>query len=201
MVRAGLSRIKWCVTGAVVVALTSLAYAKPPFASHEGHGLFGGAHSRGSSGSSFNGAIRGDAGPRALAAHSGNAGSSRYAQNNAQRVRVNAPGHTGAKPSDANRIYTGNASGYSAQRLALPFDDAYRNRPSAQYVGTQYAGAITPVSTDSRAAPRPPASAQSAHVGSIRDDVTRYNEERGASRQIPRPPVDSRIPAPSPYRN
>jgi hypothetical protein len=197
MVHAGLSRIKWCVTGAVVVALTSLAYAKPPFAPHDGHGLFGVMHSRVSSGSSFGGAVHGDAVPRA-AAHRV---SSTRSQNDAQHMRVTAPGRSGAQPSDASRIYTGNASGYSAQRLALPFDDAYRNRPSAQYVGTQYAGAITPVSTDSRAAPRPPANAQAAHVGSIRDDVTRYNEERGASRQIPRPPSDSRIPAPSPYRN
>jgi hypothetical protein len=199
MVHAGLSRIKWCVTGAVVVALTSLAYAKPPFASHEGHGFFGGGANM--HGSSYGGAVRGDAGPRTVAAHVANAHAAHYAQNGTQRMRVNAPSRTSGKPADANRIYTGNASGYSAQRLGLPFDDAYRGRPSAQYVGTQYAGAITPVSTDSRAAPRPPANAQAAHVGSIRDDVTRYNEERGASRQIPRPPSDSRIPAPSPYRN
>jgi len=190
MVHVGLSRIKWCVTGAVVVALTSLAYAKPPFASHAGHGLFGGSGVHEASVSSYGGVVRGNAVPHG-----------HYARNDAQRMRVNAPGRTSAKPADANRVYTGNASGYSAQRLALPFDDAYRDRPSARYVGTQYAGAITPVSTDTRAAPRPPANAQAAHVGSIRDDVTRYNEERGASRQIPRPPSDSRIPAPSPYRN
>ncbi|MBN3760068.1 hypothetical protein [Burkholderia sp. Ac-20365] len=199
MVLVGLSRIKWWMTGALVVALTSLAYAKPSFVSHEGHGLFGGGS--GFHGSSFGGPIRGNPAPRAnisremprgvaMPSHAG-----RYARNDTPRMRGNA--------NDAipGRAYGNNASGYAAQRMTLP-GDVYRSRPSSQYVSSQYAGAITPVSTESRNAPRPPANAQAAHVGSIRDDVTRYNEERGASRQIPRPPGDSsRIPSPSPYRN
>src|ERR1700743_645909 len=33
-------------------------------------------------------------------------------------------------------------------------------KPAAQYAGVQYAGAITPVSTESRGAPRPPSNSQ-----------------------------------------
>ena len=183
------------MTGALIVALTSLAYAKPSFVGHEGHGLFGG--SSGFQGSSFGGHVHGSLAPRANISRDtprgvpvmGHAG--RYARNDAPRTRGN----------EAGRLYGNYSSDYGSQRMALPAD-VYHNRPVAQYVGTQYAGAITPVSTDSRNAPRPPVNAQSAHVGSIRDDVTRYNEERGASRQIPRPPGDSsRMPSASPYRN
>lgn len=183
MVLVGLSRIKWWMTGALVVALTSLAYAKPSFVQHDGHGFFGG--SAGFHGSSFGGPVHGNPVPRANVSREMPRG-------------IPMSGHTGRY---ARNDVSNTHSGYSAQRMMVP-SDVYRNRPAAQYVGTQYAGAITPVSTDSHNAPRPPANAQSAHVGSIRDDVTRYNEERGASRQIPRPPGDSsRLPSPSPYRN
>jgi hypothetical protein len=64
----------------------------------------------------------------------------------------------------------------------------------------QYAGAITPVSAESRAVPRPPANAP-VRAGSIRADVARYNEERGASRAMPRQSDDPRPPEGSPYRN
>jgi len=205
MVLVGLSRIKWWMTGALIVALTSLAYAKPSFVSHEGHGLFGGGSSF--HGSSFGGPVHGNAVPRASISRDMPRGvavpgyTGRYARNEAPRTRGNASGRTSVNDTFAGRPYGSNASNYTAQRMKLPAD-VYHNRPAAQYVGTQYAGAITPISTDSRNAPRPPATAQSAHVGSIRDDVTRYNEERGASRPIPRPPGDSsRIPSPSPYRN
>ncbi|MPW19527.1 hypothetical protein GCT13_22125 [Paraburkholderia sp. CNPSo 3157] len=196
MVHVGLSRIKWWGTSALVIALTSLAYAKPPFASHEGHGFFGGGAAYRVS--SFGGPVHGNQVPRANVSPDVAHGS-RYARNDAQHVRVNATSRAGTSDAYAGHI-GGSASRDTMQRMTLPYD-VYRNRPSAQYVGTQYAGAITPISTDSRPAPRPPANAQSAHVGSIRDDVARYNEERGVSRQIPRPPADSRIPAPSPYRN
>lgn len=196
MVHAGLSRIKWWGTSALVVALTSLAYAKPPFASHERHGFFGGGADYHAS--SFGGPVHGSHLPRANVSRDVPHGS-RYARSDAQRVRVNATSRTDMTDAYAGHV-SGSASRDTVQRMTLP-NDVYRNRPSAQYVGTQYAGAITPISTESRPAPHPPSSAQSAHVGSIRDDVARYNEERGASRQIPRPPADSRVPAPSPYRN
>jgi hypothetical protein len=219
MVHVGLSRIKWWMTGALIVALTSLAYAKPALVGHQGHGLFGGGSvfhgsSWGSSaGSSFGGPVHGNPVPRASLSRSvprGMAAANRaakFARNDApQRARANpternTADRAGTNDAFAGRVYGANASGYSAQRMALPAD-VYRNRPAAQYVGTQYAGAITPISTDTHNVPRPPNNAQSAHVGSIRDDVARYNEERGASRQIPRPPGDSpRVPSVSPYRN
>jgi hypothetical protein len=106
--------------------------------------------------------------------------------------------------------------GYSATLVSPPrvpsafdnfnnSDNAYGARQhrqsAAQYAGVQYAGAITPVSTESRGAPRPPSNSQAMHTGSIRDDVARYNEER-VSRQIAHPPGEgSRPPGPSPYRN
>ncbi|HEY3598494.1 MAG TPA: hypothetical protein VGL08_13395 [Paraburkholderia sp.] len=95
---------------------------------------------------------------------------------------------------------------YSATEAAPhtpTFDEAFRvgGLPVvAQHSGVQYAGAITPVSTESRAAPRPPVNGQSGHTGSIRDDVARYNEER-VSRQIARPPGDAGRQQASPYRN
>jgi hypothetical protein len=65
----------------------------------------------------------------------------------------------------------------------------------------RYAGAITPVSTEGRPAPRPPANAPVVR-GSLRADVAHYNEERGAARPIPRPPDEAARPqSPSPYRN
>ncbi|MFC0571701.1 hypothetical protein [Paraburkholderia solisilvae] len=87
------------------------------------------------------------------------------------------------------------------QRMQPAVQRAGDQRAGVQRVGVQYAGAITPVSTDTRVTPRPPANSQTLHTGSIRDDVARYNEER-VSRQIVRPPVDSgRQQGASPYRN
>lgn len=62
------------------------------------------------------------------------------------------------------------------------------------------AGAITPVSAESRPVPRPPPNMPMRN-GSIRADVARYNEERGAARPMQRPADDPRPPEGSPYRN
>ncbi|MFL9963264.1 hypothetical protein PQR02_19720 [Paraburkholderia sediminicola] len=64
----------------------------------------------------------------------------------------------------------------------------------------QYAGAITPVSAESRSVPRPPPNGP-VRSGSIRADVARYNEERGSARATQRPADDPRPPEGSPYRN
>ena len=64
----------------------------------------------------------------------------------------------------------------------------------------QYAGAITPVSAESRSVQRPPPNAP-MRTGSIRADVARYNEERGSSRAMQRQVDDPRQPEGSPYRN
>ncbi|MGF6965975.1 hypothetical protein OKW43_003003 [Paraburkholderia sp. WC7.3g] len=63
-----------------------------------------------------------------------------------------------------------------------------------------YAGAITRVSAESRPVPHPPANMPMRN-GSIRADVARYNEERGAARPMQRPTDDPRQPEGSPYRN
>ena len=63
-----------------------------------------------------------------------------------------------------------------------------------------YAGAITPVSTESRPVPHPPSN-MPLRSGSIRADVARYNEERGTARPMQRPADDPRPPEGSPYRN
>ncbi|APA85993.2 hypothetical protein BJG93_11720 [Paraburkholderia sprentiae WSM5005] len=63
-----------------------------------------------------------------------------------------------------------------------------------------YAAVITPVSAESRPVPHPPPN-MPVRNGSIRADVARYNEERGAARPIQRPADDPRQPGGSPYRN
>jgi hypothetical protein len=64
----------------------------------------------------------------------------------------------------------------------------------------QYAGAITPVSAESRTGPRQPPNGP-VRSGSIRADVARYNEERGSARAMQRQGDDPRPPEGSPYRN
>ncbi len=62
-------------------------------------------------------------------------------------------------------------------------------------------GPITPVSEPMRQVPHPPADSP-VRAGSIREDVARYNEERGSFRPSPRGGGEvPRPPMPSPYRN
>ncbi|WP_052409396.1 hypothetical protein [Paraburkholderia oxyphila] len=64
-----------------------------------------------------------------------------------------------------------------------------------------YHGPIQPVSAETRQVPHPPADSP-VRAGSIREDVARYNEERGAFRPFPRNGGDvPRPPMPAPYRN
>jgi hypothetical protein len=66
---------------------------------------------------------------------------------------------------------------------------------------TLYAGRMTPVDDETRPVPHPPGNAQVLR-GSLREDVARYNEERGAGRPAPRSANDiARPPVPSAYRN
>jgi hypothetical protein len=106
-------------------------------------------------------------------------------------VRV-AHGADGARGGyNVPQRVAGGAGGYRGDSRADP-----RN-------GFQYAGSITPVSAQTRTVPRPPEDESMVRAGSIRADVARYNEERGASRPVPRPPDQymERPPGPSPYRN
>jgi hypothetical protein len=115
-----------------------------------------------------------------------------------------APQNAALHSADASyRAYS--ATLVMAPRVPAFGDSSYqshaRTLPAAQYAGVQYAGAITPVSTETRGSSHPQSNSQAIHTGSIRDDVARYNEER-VSRQIAHPPGDtSRPPGPSPYRN
>jgi hypothetical protein len=173
MVDAGLVKTRRWVAGAVLTALCSLAYAKVPQGPHGG-GPGGGF---------------------------GRAG----IQHDVRNVRA----ERGA-PVDRNvRVARGAGGvhgGYNApqpqpQRVA---GGGYRgdNRPDPRN-GFEYAGSITPVSAETRSVPRPPEDESMVRAGSIRADVARYNEERGASRPVPRPPDQylGHPPGPSPYRN
>ncbi|WP_322031851.1 peptide-binding protein [Paraburkholderia sp. J76] len=87
------------------------------------------------------------------------------------------------------------------QQQAPRRDYSYGTPFSGGYGG--YRGnPITPVSAETRQVPHPPADSP-VRAGSIREDVARYNEERGGTfrpfprngGEVPRPPM------PSPYRN
>jgi hypothetical protein len=96
----------------------------------------------------------------------------------------------------------GPRGGYSAQPQRVAGSGYRGDSRVDSRGGFQYAGAITPVSAETRSAPRPPVDESMVRAGSIRADVARYNEERGAARQVPRPPdYMERPPGPSPYRN
>jgi hypothetical protein len=75
------------------------------------------------------------------------------------------------------------------------------NAQSERASGGYRAGPITPVSEQMRPVPHPPADSP-VRAGSIREDVARYNEERGSFRPFPRNGGEvPRPPMPSPYRN
>ncbi|WP_027803093.1 hypothetical protein [Paraburkholderia dilworthii] len=105
-------------------------------------------------------------------------------------------GHGNYVNRDINReLGRSGASTLSIRRVAGP--GAY---PGEGRGGIPYAGVITPVSAESRPGQRPQSNAP-VRSGSIRADVARYNEERGALRAIQRQADDGRPPDNSPYRN
>ena len=178
----GLSRTRHWAWGAVIAALCSFAYAKGPGVPH---------------------------GPAAGAAYS-HGGAER-----APRVEMRGGGrHTGphAGPGDAAAARTSRNAMASrdlhAQRGNPSFADASFGygfgtyKPGMRRVGdpSGNAGVITTVSAESRPVPQPPPN-MPMRSGSIRADVARYNEERGAARPMQRPADDSRPPESSPYRN
>jgi hypothetical protein len=74
-------------------------------------------------------------------------------------------------------------------------------QPDRANGGGYRTGPITPVSEQVRSVPHPPADSP-VRAGSIREDVARYNEERGSFRPFPRNSGEvPRPPMPSPYRN
>ncbi|WP_038457068.1 hypothetical protein [Paraburkholderia xenovorans] len=178
----GLSRTRHWALGAVIAALCSFAYAKAPGMPHGGSGGYAHAPTnhavRGNlhHGGSYNGAT---AGP----AHT------TMADRDAHLPRGGVNG-AGGNYGNGFGIYNP-----GMRRVAAPAGYAGDGRG-----GMQYAGAITPVSAESRAVPRPPVNAP-VRAGSIRADVARYNEERGATRAMQRQADDPRQPEGSPYRN
>jgi hypothetical protein len=165
------------VLGALVAALVSFAHAKPAPMPHAADGLRGGG--------------------------SGNYNYARSHQDARAGGRWYGMQSDRGAPADRNvhgqRAPNGPAYGTG---YGSPPRMAGQDRSWHPDDGMRYAGAITPISTEGHPVPRPPANAPIVRAGSIRADVARYNEERGAARPIPRPPDDlQRPPAPSPYRN
>lgn len=182
----GLSRTKHWALGAVIAALCSFAYAKVPGIPHGGGGG-GGGYSHVGAGH----AMRGDA--RNGGYHYG-AANVRPARNNVADSNARLP-RGGANFAAGN--YANGFGGYNPGGRRVTGPAGYPNDGRG---GMQYAGAITPVSAESRAVPRPPPNAP-VRAGSIRADVARYNEERGSSRAMQRPGDEPRQQEGSPYRN
>ncbi|MGF6570287.1 hypothetical protein ABH945_002398 [Paraburkholderia sp. GAS333] len=194
----GLSRTKHWALGAVIAVLCSFVHAKGPGVPHGGGG-FSGMHS---------GASYSHAPDRSMRADMRGGGNVRYSGAPAARSgRYQA--------ADRNARSSRGAANYASDRYADGFHGANGfgvYSPSVRGLTTpshypddgrgrmQYAGALTQVSAESRSVPRPPPNAP-MRSGSIRADVARYNEERGASRVMQRQSDDPRQPEGSPYRN
>lgn len=90
------------------------------------------------------------------------------------------------------------AKGLGARGVRRGANGRLAGAPSAPPTGFPY----RPVSQDARNVPRPQGNATYLRAGSIRDAVTRYNEERDTAHPVARPPGPSpRPPDPSIYRN
>jgi hypothetical protein len=174
----GLSRTRHWAWGAVIAALCSFAYAKGPGVPHGPAG--GAAYSHGGAERAPRMEMRG--GGRYAGA--GNAPAPR-ASHNAMAFRDPRAQRGNPNIADANFSYGAGAYKSGMRRVGDP---------------SGYAGAITPVSAESRPVPHPPSN-MPMRSGSIRADVARYNEERGAARPMQRPTDDPRPPEGSPYRN
>jgi len=191
----GLSRTKQWALGAVIAALCSFACAKGSSMPHGG----------GSGGYSYGPANHAMGYPHAVAGYVGRGdarnGGYAYGAANVKPTRNNvADVHTRLPHGGANLAVGNYADGFGdytpgMRRVAGPL-----GYPDDRRGGVQYAGAITPVSAESRAVPRPPPNAP-VRAGSIRADVARYNEERGTSRAMQRQADDPRQQDGSPYRN
>ncbi|WP_244814654.1 hypothetical protein [Caballeronia sp. Lep1P3] len=81
------------------------------------------------------------------------------------------------------------------------FADSPASRQSLHYTPVAAKDGLTPVSAEMRPVPRADQAAQFHGAGSIRADITRYNEERSLPRPQGRPSEDGRAPATSNFRN
>lgn len=126
---------------------------------------------------------RREAGPYASGYRAGAGGSGRYG---AAPMRVGDQGNWHERGGRSVRGGNRSANNVPLDRASV---GGYRTSP------------ITPVSEPVRPVPHPPADSP-VRAGSIREDVARYNEERGSFRPFPRNGGEvPRPPMPSPYRN
>jgi hypothetical protein len=176
----GLSRTKHWALGAVIAVLCSFAYAKAPDMAR------GGGYSRAAAGHPTRVEVRN--------------GGHYYGAANVRPPRSTVAGsHTGAPHGGTNFAAGNYANGFGSYNPGMRRVAEPGGYPDDSRGGMQYVGAMTPVSAESRAVPRPPPSAP-LRTGSIRADVARYNEERGAARAMQRPTDDPRQQE-VPYRN
>ncbi|HEX8827526.1 MAG TPA: hypothetical protein VF778_05385 [Xanthobacteraceae bacterium] len=81
------------------------------------------------------------------------------------------------------------------------FDSASGSRQSLHYTPVAAKDGLTPVSAEVRPGPHAEQAVPIRGAGSIRADITRYNEERSLPRQPGRPSDDGRAQANGNYRN
>jgi hypothetical protein len=191
---AGLSKLGRWVLGAGLAAFVALAHAQPGFSGHGGGGGFARAPAM-----------------HAAPAPRGGMGGMSWGGGYRSAVYGGHPVGYGASPvrvADQGRHDRGGRAPnqWQGQVQQAPHHDyAGGGAPGSSFGG--YGGGyrgnpITPVSAESRQVPHPPADSP-VRAGSIREDVARYNEERGGAfrpfprngGEVPRPPM------PSPYRN
>jgi hypothetical protein len=196
---AGLSKLGQWVLGAGLAVFVAFAHAQPGFSGHGGGGGFARAPSMpamhsapaprgGMPGGSWGGGYRG-------AVYGGQASPERARGYAASPMRVADQGGR-HEPRGGDRA----PNQWQGQVQQAPHRD-YGGTPFGGYGGGYRGNPITPVSAETRQVPHPPADSP-VRAGSIREDVARYNEERGAFRPFPRNGGEvPRPPMPSPYRN
>ena len=79
--------------------------------------------------------------------------------------------------------------------------DSGASRQSLHYTPVAAKDGLTPVSAEVRPGPRGDQTVPLRGAGSIRADITRYNEERSLPRPPGRPADDGRVPTNANYRN
>ncbi|WP_321813732.1 MULTISPECIES: hypothetical protein [unclassified Paraburkholderia] len=189
--RAGLLRMGQWMLGAGLAALVALAHAQPSFAPHGGGGFHGG----GGGGFGHAPMMR-----EATPMHWGGAGAvrqPRYGNMPGGGARYNNPAPMRVADQGGWRERGAPGGGRQAERRETP---GFSSNPYGNGF-SNYRGPIQPVSAETRQVPHPPADSP-VRAGSIREDVARYNEERGTFRPFQRGGGDGpRPPMPSPYRN
>lgn len=81
------------------------------------------------------------------------------------------------------------------------YADSPDNRQSLHYTPVAAKDGLTPISAEVRPGPQAEQAAPFRGAGSIRADITRYNQERSLPRPQGRPSDDGRAPANSNFRN